>query len=103
MCNVFWHAFLCVNYLFHCSLLSFAALKDLSSHDATTNWKDKAAVSHVHISSSDDDDDDDDYDSDNMVDERDKIHDPYDPFSPWGCFIRAMLYSCLSWEFFYEN
>jgi len=54
----------------------------LSSHDATTNWKDKAAVSHVHISSSDDDDDDDDYDSDNMVDERDKIHDPYDPFSP---------------------
>jgi hypothetical protein len=28
-----------------------------------------------------------------MVDERDKIHDPYDPFSPWGCFIRAMLYS----------
>ena len=49
-------------------------------------------MSHVHFSSSDDDDDDDDYDSDDMVDERDKIHDPYDPFSPWGCFIRAMLY-----------
>ena len=100
---MFWHAFLYVNYLFDCSLLSFAALKDLSSHDATTNWKDKATMSHVPFSSSDDDDDDDDYNSDDMVDARDKIHDPYDPFSPWGYFIRAMLYSCPSWEFFYEN
>jgi len=102
MCNVFWYAFLCVNYLFHCNLLSFAALKDLSSHDATTNWKDKAAMSHVQFSSSDDDDND-DCDSDDMVDERDKIQDPYDPFSTWGCFIRAMLYSYPSKEFFYEN
>jgi hypothetical protein len=38
-----------------------------------------------------------------MVDERDKIQDPYDPFSTWGCFIRAMLYSYPSKEFFYEN
>jgi hypothetical protein len=52
----------------------------LSSHDATTNWKDKAAMSHVQFSSSDDDDND-DCDSDDMVDERDKIQDPYDPFS----------------------
>lgn len=69
-----------MNYLFHCNLLSFAALKDLSSRDASTNWKDKPAMSHVHDSTSDDDDDD--HDSDDMVDERDKIHDPYDPFSP---------------------
>jgi len=39
-------------------------------------------MSHVPFSSSDDDDDDDDYNSDDMVDARDKIHDPYDPFSP---------------------
>jgi hypothetical protein len=49
------------------------------SHDASTNWKDKAAISGVHISSSDDDEDDDDYDSDDVVDQRDEIYDPYDP------------------------
>jgi hypothetical protein len=52
----------------------------LSAHDAGTNWKDKAVLSQPHLSSSDgDDDDDDDCDSDAMVDERDKIYDPYDP------------------------
>jgi hypothetical protein len=73
---VFWHALLCVNCLFHCNLLSVTA-----PYDAATNWKDKATLSQVHFSSSDDDDDDEDYDSDAVVDERNKIYDPYDPLA----------------------
>jgi hypothetical protein len=56
----------------------------LSAHDAATNWKDKAVLSQGHLRSSDDDDgddddDDDDDDSDAVMDDRDKIYDPYDP------------------------
>jgi hypothetical protein len=45
----------------------------LSALDAATNLRDKDVLSDGHLRSSDDDD------SDAVMDDRDKIYDPYDP------------------------